>query len=73
MVDVRARDDSSMLGDEAKVQMIIGAPAALSVINIEPGFFSCSSGSPIAWAGSYSQMAVSLMDGDDYNLIIGEI
>ncbi|PHM75119.1 phage tail tip fiber protein [Xenorhabdus kozodoii] len=36
---VRARDDHGMLGDESKVQMVIGAPAAPSVINIEPGFF----------------------------------
>ncbi|WP_340617457.1 host specificity protein J, partial [Xenorhabdus entomophaga] len=39
MVGVRARDDSGMLGDESKVQMVIGAPAAPSVVNIEPGFF----------------------------------
>ncbi|MEQ1969116.1 phage tail protein [Xenorhabdus nematophila] len=39
MVGVRARDDSGMLGDEAKVQMVIGAPAAPSIVNIEPGFF----------------------------------
>ncbi|PHM64133.1 host specificity protein J [Xenorhabdus stockiae] len=38
-VGVRARDDSGMLGDEAKVPMVIGAPAAPSVITIEPGFF----------------------------------
>ncbi|WP_416777511.1 phage tail protein [Xenorhabdus budapestensis] len=38
-VGVRARDDSGMLGDESKTQMVIGAPAAPSVINIEPGFF----------------------------------
>ncbi|MBE8597919.1 host specificity protein J [Xenorhabdus sp. BG5] len=39
MVGVRARDDSGMLGDESKVQMVIGVPAAPSVVNIEPGFF----------------------------------
>ncbi|KLU16527.1 MULTISPECIES: host specificity protein J [Xenorhabdus] len=39
MVGVRARDDSGMLGDESKVQMVIGAPAAPSAVNIEPGFF----------------------------------
>ncbi|WMV74061.1 phage tail protein [Xenorhabdus griffiniae] len=39
MVGVRARDGSGMLGDESKVQMVIGAPAAPSVVNIEPGFF----------------------------------
>ncbi|CDG20017.1 Host specificity protein J (modular protein) [Xenorhabdus poinarii G6] len=38
-VGVRARDDNGMLGDESKVQMVIGAPAAPSVIDIEPGFF----------------------------------
>ncbi|PHM37203.1 TipJ family phage tail tip protein [Xenorhabdus innexi] len=38
-VGVRARDDSGMLGDEARVPMVIGAPAAPSVITIEPGFF----------------------------------
>ncbi|WP_426576353.1 TipJ family phage tail tip protein [Xenorhabdus stockiae] len=38
-VGVRARDDNGMLGDEAKVPMVIGAPAAPSVITIEPGFF----------------------------------
>uniref|UniRef100_A0A1Y2SA99 Host specificity protein J n=1 Tax=Xenorhabdus beddingii TaxID=40578 RepID=A0A1Y2SA99_9GAMM len=39
MIGVRARDDGGMLGDESKVQMVIGAPAAPSAINIEPGFF----------------------------------
>ncbi|MBD2816491.1 DUF1983 domain-containing protein [Xenorhabdus sp. Flor] len=38
-VGVRARDDNGMLGDESQVQMVIGAPAAPSVVNIEPGFF----------------------------------
>ncbi|MBC8946978.1 TipJ family phage tail tip protein [Xenorhabdus indica] len=38
-VGVRARDNSGMLGDESRVQMVIGAPSAPSVINIEPGFF----------------------------------
>ncbi|WP_275365435.1 host specificity protein J [Xenorhabdus bovienii] len=39
MVGVRARDDNGMLGDESKVQMIIGTPAAPSTVNIESGFF----------------------------------
>ncbi|MDX7988922.1 host specificity protein J, partial [Xenorhabdus sp. 12] len=39
LVGVRARDDSGMLGDETKVQLVIGAPAAPSTVNIEPGFF----------------------------------
>ncbi|CBJ80374.1 Host specificity protein J [Xenorhabdus bovienii str. Jollieti] len=39
MVGVRARDDNGMLGDESKVQMVIGTPAAPSTVNIESGFF----------------------------------
>ncbi len=38
-VGVRAKDANGMLGDETKVIMVIGAPAAPSLIRTEPGFF----------------------------------
>ncbi|MBI6530899.1 DUF1983 domain-containing protein [Proteus vulgaris] len=38
-VGVRAKDANGMLGDETKVVMVIGTPAAPSLIRTEPGFF----------------------------------
>lgn len=38
-VGVRAKDANGMLGDETKVVMVIGAPAAPSLIRTESGFF----------------------------------
>lgn len=39
LVGVRGRDTNGMLGNESKVQMVIGAPNAPSSIIVESGFF----------------------------------
>ncbi len=39
LVGVRGRDTNGMLGNESKVQMVIGTPSAPSSIIIESGFF----------------------------------
>ncbi|WOO48596.1 phage tail protein [Hafnia alvei] len=39
LVGVRGKDANGMLGDESKVQMVIGAPSAPSSITVESGFF----------------------------------
>ncbi|WP_239739514.1 phage tail protein [Proteus penneri] len=39
LVGVRGKDANGMLGNETKVQMVIGAPSAPSSITVESGFF----------------------------------
>lgn len=39
LVGVRGKDANGMLGNESKVQMVIGAPSAPSSITVESGFF----------------------------------
>ncbi|WP_337241767.1 host specificity protein J [Proteus faecis] len=39
LVGVRGKDANGMLGDESKVQMVIGTPSAPSSITVESGFF----------------------------------
>ncbi|GLX62332.1 hypothetical protein KMU_03720 [Proteus vulgaris] len=39
LVGVRGKDANGMLGNETKVQMLIGAPSAPSSITVESGFF----------------------------------